>query len=220
MYDWFLDVNACLYGAKQGCEPLHAQYNPVSKQVEIVNTALGSHNLIVKAQMYGRQGEKLWEKEASSAIAPNSVLRLFDLLVPEKAEGVYFLRLSLTKEGKELSRRIYWLTTREKDYTTLTQLPTCKPEAKLNLRKQGDTYKGTVTLKTRDRISFFNRIKVFDKNTGKRILPVHYSDNYITLMPGDSREVALEFVSSLPEDRIEVVSDSWTWERVKVAASK
>jgi len=216
MYDWFLDVNACLYGAKQGCEPLHAQYNLATKQVELVNTALGSHNLAVKAQLYGRQGEVLWEKEASSALAPNSVVRLFDIPAPEKTEGVYFLRLSLTEDGKEVSRRIYWLTTREKDFTTLTQLPACKPEAKLTLQKQDGIYKGTVSLKTQDRISFFNRIKVLDKNTGKRILPVHYSDNYITLMPGDAQKIELEFVSPLPAEQIAVVVDSWTSERLVV----
>jgi hypothetical protein len=216
MYDWFLDVNACLYGIKQGCEPLHAQYNIVSKQVELVNTALGSHSLNVKAQLYSRQGEKLWEKEVSSTLAPNSVARLFDIPVPEKTEGVYFLRLSLTEEGKEVSRHIYWLTTREKNYSTLTQLPACKPETKLALQKQGELYKGVVTLNTKDKISFFNRIKVFDKNTGKRILPVHYSDNYITLMPGDKQEIELEFASSLPTGQIEVVIDSWTSERIKL----
>ena len=216
MYDWFLDVNASLYGAKQGCEPLHAQYNIVTKQVELVNTALRNHSLVVKAEIYDRQGEKLWEKETPAAIAPNSVVRLFDIPVPEKAEGVYFIRLSLLEEGKEMSRHIYWLTTREKDYTTLTQLPVCKPEVKLTLRKQEGIYKGIVTLKTQDRISFFNRIKVFDKNTGKRILPVHYSDNYVTLMPNDKQEIELEFASSLPAEQIEIVIDSWTSERIKI----
>ncbi|MCL1933252.1 MAG: beta-glycosidase [Candidatus Azobacteroides sp.] len=216
MYDWFLDVNASLYGVKQGCESLHAQYNPVSKQVELVNTTLKNSNLAVKAQIYSRQGEKLWEKEIPAAIALNSVMRLFDIPIPEKTEGVYFLRLSLTENGKEVSRHIYWLTTHEKDYTTLTQLPTCKPDAKLTLRKQEGVYKGIVTLKTQDRISFFNRIKVFDRSTGKRILPVHYSDNYITLMPGDKQEIELEFASSLPAEQIEIVIDSWTSERIKL----
>jgi len=89
-------------------------------------------------------------------------------------------------------------------------LPRYKPEANISLNKRDGVYKGTVTLKARNNISFFNRIKVFDKNTGKRILPVHYSDNYITLMPGDTQEITLEFVSSLPEKQIEIVIDSWT----------
>jgi hypothetical protein len=216
MYDWFLDVNASLYGIKQGCEPLHAQYNLVSKQVEIVNTALGSHNLIIKAQLFNRQGEIFWEKETVSPVAPNSVVRLFNLPVPEKTEGVYFLRLALLEKGKEVSRHIYWLTTVENDYTTLSQLPVSKPETNLTLQKQAGVYKGIISLKAKDRISFFNRIKVFDKHAGNRILPVHYSDNYVTLMPGDQQEIELEFTSSLSEGQIEIVIDSWTSERISL----
>ena len=214
MYDWFLDVNASLYGIKQGCEPLHAQYNVVSKKVELVNTALRNHNLIIKAQIFDRQGVKLWEKETSETIAPNSVKRLFDILVPEKVEGVYFLRLSLLENNKEITRNIYWLTTKEKDYTTLTSLPVYKPEIKLDLEKKDGLFKGTITLVAKDKISFFNRIKVFDKNTCKRILPVHYSDNYVSLMPGDERIIELEFASSLPKEQINIAVDSWTAERL------
>ena len=79
--------------------------------------------------------------------------------------------------------------------------------------KEGNVYKGTIQMTGDNHISFFNRIKVFDKNTGKRILPVHYSDNYITLMPGDKQTVTLEFESKLPASQIQVVLESWTDER-------
>ena len=46
--------------------------------------------------------------------------------------------------------------------------------------------------------------------TGKRILPVHYSDNYITLMPGDEQEITVQFRSKLSEEQIQVVIESWT----------
>ena len=69
---------------------------------------------------------------------------------------------------------------------------------------------------TDERISFFNRVKVFDRETGERILPVHYSDNYVTLMPGDERTIRLEFVSELPRERVRIVVDSWTSERMEV----
>ena len=67
-------------------------------------------------------------------------------------------------------------------------------------------------------ISFFNRVKVFDKETGELILPVHYSDNYITLMPGDEQSVTIDFVSTLPESRIDVVIESWTSQPIHVSA--
>ena len=70
-------------------------------------------------------------------------------------------------------------------------------------------YIGKTVFTGDEHISFFNRIKVFDKQTGKRILPVHYSDNYITLMPGDQQTVTFSFQSELPESQIEVVVEGF-----------
>jgi hypothetical protein len=212
MYDWYLDVNATLYGTRKGCEPLHPQYNLVSKKVEIVNTALGAHDVTVKAQLYQLSGKAVWENEANVSIKANRVERLFEVPAPEGVDGAYFLKLTLTESGKELTRNVYWLTTREKDYKTLNDLPKTTPDTQISLTNSRDNYTGTVSLTAKDHISFFNRIKVFDKNTGKRILPVHYSDNYFTLMPGDRQTVTLEFTSSLPKDQIEIRIESWTAE--------
>jgi hypothetical protein len=214
MYDSSLDVNASLYGTKKGCEPLHPQYNIVSKKVELVNTALNKHDVTVKARVYDTSGKIIWEHEAAASISPNSVVRLFDVPTPAQVEGVYFLKLTLLESGKEQADNIYWLTTKEKDYATLAGLPKALPDVQIAFSKQNQTYTGTVRLAANDKISFFNRIKVFDKKSGKRILPVHYSDNYVTLMPGDKREIGVEFISTLPKGQIEIVIDSWTADRL------
>ncbi len=214
MYDWYLDVNATLYGTRKGNEPLHPQYNIVTKKVELVNTALGNHKVQVKAQLYKPDGSMVWEKEEASDIRANTVNRMFDVPQPQNHSGVYFLKLSLMENGQLLTDNIYWLTTQPNDYTTLKDLPKVKPTIKSTLKKEGNTYKGTVSLQTEKNISFFNRIKVLDKKTGKRILPVHYTDNYVTVMPGDKRDIELEFSSELPKDQIEIVIDSWTADRI------
>ena len=210
MYDWYLDVNATLYGTRKGCEPLHPQYNIVSKQVELVNTALGNHEVVVKAQLFQLSGKEIWKKETAVSIGANRVERLFEIPTPEGVNGVYFLKLTLIEAGNELTNNIYWLTTKEKDFTSLNELPKTAPDVRISLDSRNDDYTGTVTLTAKENISFFNRIKVFDKQSGKRILPVHYSDNYITLMPGDSQTVSLEFTTSVPENRIEIRIESWT----------
>jgi hypothetical protein len=189
---------------------LHPQYNIVTKQVELVNTALNNHNVTVKAQLYRPDGTIISEKEEATTIESSSIKRLFEIPKPDGVEGVYFLKLILLENGKQLTDNIYWLTTRPKDYTGLTSLPKAVVSVKTALQQTGNNYTGTVTIASEKNISFFNRIKVFDKNTGKRILPVHYSENYVTLMPGDSREIKLEFKSSLPKEQIEIVIESWT----------
>ncbi len=229
MYDWFLDVNASLYGTRKGCEPLHPFYNPVTRQVELLNTSLSDYpDLIVNARIYDTSGKIRWEKEIKSDTKANTVAPLFDVPVPEEIQGVYFLRLSVQPADPARpsnvavalpdAPNIYWLTTLPKDYSGLSRLPEAKPEVKVSLQREGTTYSGMVSLRSKTNISFFNRIKVLDKETGKRILPVHYSDNYITLMPGDHCTLTISFTSSLPADRIQIVADSWTADRIVATA--
>lgn len=213
MYDWYLDVNASLYGTRKGCEPLHAFYNPVARRAELLNTSLvDQRGLTVTARIYDAKGTVRWEKETKSDALANTVNPLFDITVPDDIEGIYFLTLS-TQPGES---NIYWLTTLANDFSGLTTLPASRPELKASLQKKDSDYTGTVSLRSDGKISFFNRIKLFDKQTGKRILPVHYSDNYITLMPGDEREITLSFRSDLPREQIEIVVDSWTANRITV----
>ena len=206
MYDWSLDVNASLYGTRKGCEPLHAYYNPVTRKAGLLNTTLKDYtDLSIVARIYNLEGKLLWEKETRASSKANTVQELLDIPVPEGIKGAYFLRLALNADVPN----IYWLTTEPKDYTSLSQLPKSRPDIKTDIKKEGSNFVGTVRLSADSQISFFNRIKVFDKETGKRILPVHYSDNYITLMPGDQQEISLEFPANLPEERIQIVVDSY-----------
>lgn len=206
MYDWSLDVNASLYGTRKGCEPLHAYYNPVTRKAGLLNTTLKDYtDLSIVARIYNLEGKLLWEKETRASAKANTVQELLDIPVPEGLKGAYFLRLALNADVPN----IYWLTTEPKDYTSLSQLPKSRPDIKTEIKKEGSNFVGTVRLSADSQISFFNRIKVFDKETGKRILPVHYSDNYITLMPGDQQEISLEFPANLPEERIQIVVDSY-----------
>ena len=216
MYDWFLDVNASLYGTRKGCEPLHPQYNLDSRQVEIVNITPRSHSLSLTARLYRPDGSVCWEQTESVAIGSNSVKRLFSVPSPEGVEGVYFLKLIMYENGKEITDNIYWLTTRPKDYSGLDSLPRVTPNVTVTVRADGAGHTAKVRLRATGGISFFNRIKVFDKATGERVLPVHYSDNYVTLMPGDEREITVHIPVGIPKERLQIVIDSWTADRIVV----
>ena len=219
MYDWYLDVNASLYGTRKGCEALHPFYNIISRKVELLNTSLvDARNLTVKAELFSRDGKMLWTDQTKRDAQASTVQELFGVPEAQGVSGVYFLKLALLDEqGKQLTDNIYWLTTTPKDYRTLHELPVCKPTVEVELNQSGDAYTGKVIMKADRSISFFNRIKVFDKESGNLILPVHYSDNYITLMPGDERSIELDFVSHVAKNHIEVVIESWTSEPIRLS---
>lgn len=220
MYDWYLDVNASLYGTQKGCEPVHPFYNVVTHKVNLLNTTLSDYDgLTIHARIYDLDGKILWEAESVADAKANTVQELMEVPTPEGVQGVYFLKLALKSVSTEKNpvltetfsdaTQVYWLTTQPKDYTTLSNLPTCEPKVTVDIRQENALYSGVIRLEADARISFFNRIKVLDKETGKRILPVHYSDNYITLMPGDQRDVKVQFSSALPKERIQIVVDSF-----------
>ena len=212
MYDWYLDVNASLYGTKKGCEPLHPFYNLVTKQVQLLNTTVEAvSNLTVKAEIFNREGKKLWEQSAQANAEASQVKDIFAVPVPPEVSGVYFLKLSLMEWQKNRTDPQHLLADhhaqRLPDIARAAEVIT---EYKKRLfTKDGNTYTGKTVFTADAHISFFNRIKLFDKQTGKRILPVHYSDNYITLMPGDQQTVTFSFQSELPESQIEVVVEGF-----------
>ena len=42
-------------------------------------------------------------------------------------------------------------------------------------------------------VAFFSRVALLDPQTKKRILPVFFSDNYISVVPGASKTITLEY---------------------------
>jgi mannosylglycoprotein endo-beta-mannosidase len=44
-------------------------------------------------------------------------------------------------------------------------------------------------------IAFFNRVSLVNSKTPRRILPVFFTDNYISVMPGHSKTIVLEYTT-------------------------
>ena len=42
-------------------------------------------------------------------------------------------------------------------------------------------------------VAFFNRISLIDANTGERLLPTFFSDNYVSVTPGGEKKITLSY---------------------------
>jgi hypothetical protein len=42
-------------------------------------------------------------------------------------------------------------------------------------------------------VAFFNRLSLVDSQTKTRLLPVFYSDNYVSVAPGQQKTITMEF---------------------------
>ncbi len=210
MYDCYLDVNACYYGTKMGGEPLHIQYNAKTKQVEIANTTFSGYDaLSATARLYASDGRLISEHTEQASIPANMCRSLFHVQPPTDVDGVYFMRLTLQKNGDVCSDNTYWMTTQTNDFTGLQSLPKANVFPRIEVARNGNIYQATVTLKTDKQLSFFNHVAVFNKQTGERVLPVYYSDNYFTVFPGEEKIVTLFIPGNLPKEEVDVRVSSW-----------
>ena len=62
------------------------------------------------------------------------------------------------------------------------------------MKKTGGEWLATVQLKNNTDVpALMIRLKVYGKKTGESILPAYYSDNYISLRPGEEKTVTISF---------------------------
>ena len=207
MYDYYLDVNACLYGLHNGSEPLHIQYDPATGMTMIVNNTFRTQrDLMMQIRVIDMAGKsRLLTQvfsEAGPAMAKNYVPIGPQVNVMRRTEGL-FLSLRLVNVKQEIvSDNFYWLPDSTGTYSGLQHMGKAKPAVSIirssvtNETNSGTTQSRlTVTLRNpaNGPVAFFNRVSLVDAKTKQRLLPVFYSDNYFSVLPGESKTVTLDF---------------------------
>ena len=132
----------------------------------------------------------------------------FEVFAPAKDNGtgndvkltdVNFIRLELSdSEGNLISDNFYWRNMNQYNYQALNTLPLADVSITETQRKEnGKCMISCVVTNNSSTVAFGNRLKVINKETGKRVLPIYMNDNYFTLMPKESKNIEIEFDESL-----------------------
>ena len=193
-YDYFLEPTAGYFAAKKASEPLHIQWNPVSRKVEVVNYSGGdAHGLTASAGILNLDGTLKWEKTATLDSPEDSVRSPIQPEFPEGLGPVYFLRLKLERAGEPVSENFYWLGRQEGDFRALRKLEPARVDARTTAERQGSRWVLRTVLRNQSQVpALMVRLKAVRQKSGDRVLPVLYQDNYLNLMPGESRTVETE----------------------------
>ena len=212
MYDYYLDPNACLYGLHNGSAPLHVMFNQADSTVMITNnTFKHQYDLMWVAKTIDMNGKETSLGQAFAEIGPSTTRMITPINTPirelAKKEGV-FLSLRLLNLDKEIvSDNLYWLPDADGNYSGLNTMP----KAEISVRtKQLEKGKVEVTLSNpvKNPVAFFNRLSLVDPKTKKRILPVFYDDNYVSVLPGENKTVIMDYTPSSAEMPL-VSLDGW-----------
>lgn len=191
LYDWYLTPNASYYFAKKAMEPVHIQLNANDSRVSVINTTDQiCKNMKVTAEVVNNDMSVVWNKEVRVDVMEDSYKELFGIPFNGRYSYNYFIRLKLhNEEGELVSENLYWYYSQHMDFNWFTYMERPELEKKVDVRVEDGEYVVSVELKNNtDKLSFFNRLILLDADE-EEINPVFWSDNYITLFPGEIRKV-------------------------------
>ena len=194
------DTQSSYYGEKKACEPIHVQLDPSTYAVQVVNTtATAARTVQVSAEVLSLDNKSLLHKNAQVVVPADGVVTALHLeLEPLEKDAVVLVKLELQDEnGKMISSNLYWLTEESQNYRELTRLAPATVMATATSRREGNAVHVQVELKnTSAAIALQNKLTLVKSSDGSRILPAYFSDNYVSLLPGESRSIDLEFPAS------------------------
>jgi hypothetical protein len=213
MYDYYLDPNACLYGLHNGSQPLHIMFNAADSMVMIANnTFVTQRNLMMQVKMYDMQCHEKSITQVFNEIGPTNVKAYIpigrELKAAGKNEGV-FLSLRLININQQVvSDNLYWLPDSTGNYSGLQHISPAPVTIKA---KNAGSGKATVTISNPagGAVAFFMRISAVGTATQKRLLPTFYSDNYVSVLPGEEKAVTVDYRQAKDADKPMIEVQGW-----------
>lgn len=196
MYDYYLDPNACLYGLHNGSEPLHIMYNQTDGMVMVANNTFKTHsNMLLVAKTYDMDGKEKVLTKVFADVTPTTTKRYLSLkreIEKEAKDKGVFLCLQLLKSDKEvISENIYWIPDANGNFSGLQKMPAGNLSATAKYLKNGKV-EVTLTNDGNGALAFFNRLSLVNADSKQRVLPAFYSDNYVTVLPGQTKKVIID----------------------------
>ena len=231
LYDYYLRPAGGYFGAKSAMEALHPIYGYDDHSIWVVSSQyVDAKGLKLTTKLYNLDMTEKFSHDDSIDAPADSTAKLFPLPDVQDLSPVYFLVLRLEDStGKLVGSNFYWLSTKPEtidwakstwymtptesfaDYTALSQLPKVKLTVDERTERKGDDSITHLTIKNPSKsLAFFVRLKVNKGERGDEILPVVWEDNYISLLPGETREVGATYrVSELGTAKPVVEVSGW-----------
>ena len=217
LYDYYLRPGGGYFGAKKAMESLHPLYGYDDRSIWVVNSQYEDvKGLQLSVKVFNLDMTEKFSHQATLDAAADSTNKVLTLPNIEGLSPTYFISLRLNDaQGALVGSNFYWLSTKPEtldweksdwyrtptisfaDYTALTRLPKIKLEVSSHTERKGEAETTHVTLTNSSKsLAFFVRLKANRSADGQEILPVLWQDNYISLLPGERREVSATYRAS------------------------
>jgi hypothetical protein len=210
------DTQASYYGTKKACEPLHVQLDLATDDVQVIDTTREPlRQAKVEADIYALDGKPLLHRETTLDAPMDDATRAFHLdLAPLMGDTTVFVHLALrASDGSLLSQNLYWRAASDAGYRALDGLAKARVTLAARRTASAEAADGArieVTLKNTSAGFALNaKLVVSNAADGAEALPAFYSDNYLSLLPGEERKVTIDLPGADPKQPLSVALRGW-----------
>jgi len=192
---WDHDTQSSFYATEKALEPVHAQLNLADDCVDLINLG-AARPFHVRVRVVSLEGKTLSDRiyHVQAAADDRTPITRLDLATLA-AQHTVFVVLDVTDaSGAPVSNNFYWWAAAEASLRELDTLPPATIEASVTANAANGERKATVALTNSGTVpAVLIKLTLQDAATGRRILPAYYSDNYISLLPGEQRSITVKF---------------------------
>jgi hypothetical protein len=194
---WDYDTQSSFYGTQKALERVHAQLNLDDESVDLIN--LGDmHPYSVRVRVISLEGKTLSDRIDKVQAAANDRTPVTKLDLHSFAAGhTVFVVLNVADAlGAPVSNNFYWWAAKDATLRELNTLPPATVTASATVNSANGERELIVTLVNSGAVpAVLAKLTLKDQVTGHRILPAYYSDNYVSLLPGEQRTINVEFAA-------------------------
>ena len=214
IYSYDLEPFSSFFAVKKACEPIHVQMNQNDFHVMVINQLPAPlANLHTRVRVYNLDGSLKYDQTTAVAAAPGSTATDAGAIpFPADVSAVHLVKVELfDAQNKLLSDNFYWRGVSADNLTALDTLSTVKLTTKIVRHDADGQCLLDVTLTNpSSTIALMSHIQLRREQSNLRVLPVHYSDNYVSLLPGESKTISIEADAELLHGETPlVVLDGW-----------
>lgn len=222
LFDYYEKPGGAYYGAKKGLRPLSVVFDYYATgdhkhaKIRVVNQTINDRDdLRLRVRVYDLLGHVRHDQQASHIDVPTQGVALgLTLPIIHGVTSTYFVRCELfDRSGLRLVENNYWQSTalddlgnpsndnafkiKQVNWANFKALNTM-PKVQLQIAgvDHSSRAKDEIAINLRnptDHIAFFERVSVARRKDGEEILPITYSDNYVTVFPRETVHIFSTF---------------------------
>ncbi len=219
LYDYYFKPGGGFFGSRKANEPVHISYDYATRNVYLVNSTLAARTgLTATATVYNIPDlAQRYTTQVAVGAPANASTQVLTLPALTGLSTTYFIRLQVRDSaGAVVSNNLYWYSTAPdtlrsnsswyktspKSYANLTGLTSLAANPNLTATASrvvaGGQETATITLTNNSptNLAFFVRPEITAGDGGTEVLPVSYTDNYVSLWPGEQTTITATYQTS------------------------